>query len=737
MNLVFHYHDNESDYSGSDISNVSYYAYKDNPAAVIPSGDTIKVQGKDFLGWWQPLSLGLTGMTKALSCYIGEISEESDTEVDLTPKTISKYGDLWWENSDTGNEVACFEWTGKLLGNTHDLTARLFMEGVTEYVAINIDNTIKKQAALENGEYVFEVTLGTTRYLLTFIPTYYDPEAPGESDINLYAMYSGGGSGGTNKYKVTCAWTDVDGTTKTSFTNEYEEDTTWEAIKTEVDTIAMPTRAYGFWKFNGWTGIPQGTSTKITANTTLWGAFEAIDFLLPCRWSGTPIVCHWGAMLPDISSLPAVAGKTLNSFWLAYTEDLSKALIKSHDASGSALISAEYSMFGGETIDARSVSATDEEDPPEADCTVVALYREPILWDTQEGLHKTVGIVPTPFATDPSATMSLLPDDASDASDASDDISFQKGFPNSFTRPIISKANDNYGQVDKSARVITRQMMNTLGNLGTQERFFSQCGGYYSFDEEVCNAIGGYPESAVLRYYDDATNTLRTVYSLQDNNYWNFLTDNPSLSIYVDYGNYVDLADTLFVDTGLADLYEVPYDAWLDVFSFSFCDMQTTKHISTEDVPAIYKVEGGSLTKKGTLYYDKLNGGHFTNFSGHTYLDIYNAKTNTTNSVLLRDEGSMVYGASLWNDNLNRGMRYFYKQPRYVTGQGTFFLKKGDQIRIRGEYVDHLSDAFKTTSSSAKIWDSRTVHDMALTDKEVRRTYLYKHAMLYRVGWRA
>ena len=371
-----------------------------------------------------------------------------------------------------------------------------------------------------------------------------------------------------------------------------------------------------------------------------------------------------------------------------------------------------------------------------------------IKWDTIDDVRQTVGVIHTPFATDPSATTEFEDEGDSESYDSTD-VTYQHGFPEAFVKPIIK---DN-GDLDDSARVITRKMMNTLGNLGTQEQFFSQCGGYYTFDPEVCTAIGGYPKSAVLRYYDEATNTLRTVYSLQDHNPWNFLTDgvdgshwmyiddNPSLSLNIDYSDFIDLSSNLFVETGLADFYEVPFDAWLNLFSFSFCMMQSTAHNSSEDVKALYKIETNEVDGKAvtTRYFDYLNAGLFTSLTGTTYLDIHNDKTNTTRSLVLRNEGSMSYGASLWTEALNGdyGMRYFYKQPRYVVGQGTCFLNKGDKIRVRGVYVDALGSTDDYVNFKLPFANISAIHSMTLTDVEVQRYYLCKFANLYKVGWGA
>lgn len=536
-------------------------------------------------------------------------------------------------------------------------------------------------------------------------------------------------SSDTGKCTLYYNYVEADGSIKQYGFQECDIGTAWGNVTLTQD---FPQRSFGYWQFTEWTGKP--SSGTITTDYTVWAAYSPIDFNVSLSWDNSAVLtCTWGEKLPGINSMPAtVEGKELNSFWL--TDSAEKMLLKTHDANGNPLVYAASPLLGGVTL-----SASDSSTPSATGLFITPIYKEPLLWNTVEDLRNAVGIVPTPFASDPSATIAIAYDDSDDSSD--NEVSFSKGFPDSFTRPIIKRGDDDYGEVDDTARVITRQMVNTLGNIGSQEQFFAQCGGYHTFDEAICNAIGGYPEAAILRYFDEDNNCIRTVYSLMDDNYWNFLTngvdgvhwkyvdDNPSLSLYVDYSNFIDLSSTLFVETGLADLYEVPYDSWLNLFSLSFCYMQSTRHLPDENVPAVYTIE------EGVPLYDRLNGGLFTLFTGHVFLDVYNTQTQTTSSIYLHDEQSMSYGASIWNTTLNAGLRYIYKQPQYVSGQGSLFLNKGDKIRVRGVYVDTPAEAY--LKQNHDVWDPRTVHEMTLTDKEVRRNYLCRHAMLYKVGWRA
>lgn len=66
------------------------------------------------------------------------------------------------------------------------------------------------------------------------------------------------------------------------------------------------------------------------------------------------------------------------------------------------------------------------------------------------------------------------------------------------------------------SRVITRQLMNRLLGQISGRQFLKQCGALDTFDQNVCDAIGGYPQGAVLQYLDG--DVLYDVVSMRDNN---------------------------------------------------------------------------------------------------------------------------------------------------------------------------------------------------------------------------
>ena len=88
----------------------------------------------------------------------------------------------------------------------------------------------------------------------------------------------------------------------------------------------------------------------------------------------------------------------------------------------------------------------------------------------------------------------------------------QTGFP-----PITQIPIDNGGIPPE------RMDFNGLGYLLSSFYFFTQCGGIYTFNRNVSNAIGGYPLGAVL-YYTDSNGTTYKVRSLLENNTFDFVT---------------------------------------------------------------------------------------------------------------------------------------------------------------------------------------------------------------------
>ena len=114
-------------------------------------------------------------------------------------------------------------------------------------------------------------------------------------------------------------------------------------------------------------------------------------------------------------------------------------------------------------------------------------------------------LIPQPFASGNGAT--LTPIEKSSGTMPN----FEDGIPANFSAP--KSGGGSYFQ---------RGMMNAIGNMASANSFFHQCGGYHSFDQEVCDAIGGYPNGCVLHWLTNGK--FVSVESLVDNNTWNFTT---------------------------------------------------------------------------------------------------------------------------------------------------------------------------------------------------------------------
>jgi|GEM_PF-1525509 len=93
----------------------------------------------------------------------------------------------------------------------------------------------------------------------------------------------------------------------------------------------------------------------------------------------------------------------------------------------------------------------------------------------------------------------------------------QQGFPPECSVPISN------GGVPPS-----RLDMNGMGYIATFPQYYLQQGGFYTYDPNVASAIGGYPQGAVLTYYDSANKVVRKLRSTVPNNSANFI-DSPSV----------------------------------------------------------------------------------------------------------------------------------------------------------------------------------------------------------------
>lgn len=101
------------------------------------------------------------------------------------------------------------------------------------------------------------------------------------------------------------------------------------------------------------------------------------------------------------------------------------------------------------------------------------------------------------------------------------------GFP-----PVCSLRLNNGGKAPKRADI------NGVLNLLSKQTYFIQNGGFYTFRQDVSDAIGGYPLNAVLTY-EKQDGSIGFVQSLIENNTYNFVST-PS---YIDGVKWKELYD--------------------------------------------------------------------------------------------------------------------------------------------------------------------------------------------------
>lgn len=106
------------------------------------------------------------------------------------------------------------------------------------------------------------------------------------------------------------------------------------------------------------------------------------------------------------------------------------------------------------------------------------------------------GAYPTPSATVQAATVSLA-----------------RGFDAAYDVPVIN-----------GGSILDTKVLNSVLSLVSRDAAYRQAGGIYTFEQELSDIIGGYPEGAILQYLD-ANGTLHYLRSLVDNNTSNFVRD--------------------------------------------------------------------------------------------------------------------------------------------------------------------------------------------------------------------
>lgn len=91
------------------------------------------------------------------------------------------------------------------------------------------------------------------------------------------------------------------------------------------------------------------------------------------------------------------------------------------------------------------------------------------------------------------------------------DVSLAHGFDAAYDVPVIN-----------GGSLLDTKIINSVLSLVSRDAAYRQAGGIYTFEQELSDIIGGYPEGAILQYLD-ANGTLHYLRSLVDNNTSNFL----------------------------------------------------------------------------------------------------------------------------------------------------------------------------------------------------------------------
>lgn len=89
-------------------------------------------------------------------------------------------------------------------------------------------------------------------------------------------------------------------------------------------------------------------------------------------------------------------------------------------------------------------------------------------------------------------------------------FNYEVGFPEIYSRKYT------IADPEISGKRVLLGDINLIGNLGSRGLYIRQHGGIYQFDIRVCDKIGGYPEGAILDYWDVDSNELRKVICIKD-----------------------------------------------------------------------------------------------------------------------------------------------------------------------------------------------------------------------------
>lgn len=575
----------------------------------------------------------------------------------------------------------------------------------TEIFSQTIGNaTISESFTKEVSSHTYEV--GITSQFVEFSETSQPTVLP---DISYYAMYR------ANTCDVEYGYYDASGAYAVYQTYSVAYGATFTS---DLIPSGNPTKAGSSWQ--GWSPNPNtyvSERTAIKASMYFIGLFKASTLVLNIDGNGATnesertksITCEWNAPYPPIAMLPTKEDFTMSGIWLRATKKSDSTysdICKCYDSNGTSISVVNQVVLSDDNYT----------------CKLIVKWIENSIYDL-DGLRDSIDFIPMPFASDPSSHMTIK----DGISEQDKFMSFKYGFPSAFSTGL--------NQDGSGGRVITRQMVNTIGNIGSQCQFYEQCGGYYTYDSDFCASIGGYPKNAFLQYYDSGTAALRTVVSLVDDNkhdfislgvdgeHWKFVDDYPELSIAVDYSRGIDISSSILIETGVQDLYEVPFDSFFQMFALSYLDCSSLKREDIENVTqAISKDDAGNYV------YTTVNGMYYTVGRGLSYLDIYNANTDAFGSVIVGGHFPFEWFV-FWakqSDSWNHAEKICPITPLSCG----IMLSKGDKIRLRNSFTDKLPEGnFPETCNADKV-----VKERLFTDAVMKRKYVVKSAMLYPRG---
>ena len=186
------------------------------------------------------------------------------------------------------------------------------------------------------------------------------------------------------------------------------------------------------------------------------------------------------------------------------------------------------------------------------------------------------------------------------------------------------------------------QDMNGMLYMASDIKSYLQSGGFITFDQDECNAIGGYPEGAILGYVDES-NIYHQVKSLIDDNTYNFV-ENPSYidNIHWEYLQTQSIAwgsitGSLSNQTDLQNALNTlqPIDTALNYNDITNCIVSAPNNIKLELNDGIFTLKSGSkvYVPNGVGVFDEVtiqsdkSWGQTTYASGNIML-FYRSKYN-------------------------------------------------------------------------------------------------------------